>query len=140
MTEVESIKDANRVDDPPTIWKWYFGWHPRIFVTLPVFLLFTYQGLWYIWAELQDIIFFFQTAPVTWGSIFLVLIFGAILMWFVLAPIVIPFMSINWLYEINIGEHTAWRKFIYSSGIILLVILGTGIIRFFTLWILGLLG
>ncbi len=132
--------EAYQTKETPTLWKWYFGWHPRLFLSVPIFLLFAYQGLWFVWAEIGDVVFFFQTKPVTWGSIFLIMFFGSFLIWFILAPIYICFASIEWLYEINIGKHTAWKKFLYTVGIILLVVFGTSIIRLFTGWILGILG
>lgn len=122
-----------------TLWKWYFGWHPRILLTLPIFLIFAYQGVWFIWAEISDVIFFFQHTPVTWGAILFIVFLGAIVIWFIIAPIYICFGSIVWLYQINIGKNTAWKKFLYSAGIILLVVFGTSIIRLFTAWILGIL-
>lgn len=148
MNDDEIVKQAseifsdldNKQHAKPTLWKWYFGWRPQILFRVPIFLVFAYQGFWYIWAEIRDIIYFFQTTPVTWGSILLVMLFGSILIWFFLAPIFICFYSIEWLYEINIGKNTAWKKFLYSIGIILLVIFGAGIIRLFTSWILGILG
>src|SRR5665648_502227 len=90
-----------KIKEPPTLWKWYFGWHPRIFLSIPIFLLFVYQGLWFILAEFRDIVFFFNHTEITWGSIFLVLIFGSILIWFFLLPIYICFCSIDWLYQVN---------------------------------------
>ena len=34
--------DPKRIDilkkETPTIWKWYFGLHPRLFLTVPTFL------------------------------------------------------------------------------------------------------
>lgn len=148
MTDDEIVKQASEIFSDSdskqytktTLWKWYFGWRPQILFRVPLFLLFVYQGLWFVWAELQDVIFFFQTKPVTWGSILLIMIFGSILIWFILAPVVVCFGSIYWLYEINIGKNTAWRKFLYSIGIILLVMFGAGIIRLFTAWIFGILG
>jgi len=134
-----SISETYRIKETPTLWKWYFGWHPRILINVPIFLLFVYHGIWFIWAELTDIIYFFQTKPVTWGAIILIMFFGFILMWFIIAPIYICFASINWLYEINIKNNTAWKKFLYSIGIILLVVFGTSIIRLFTAWALGIL-
>ncbi len=131
--------ETNALEKTPTLWKWYFGWHPRLFLSVPIFLMFAYQGLWFIWAEIQDITFFFQTKPITWGAIFLIMFFGTFLIWFILAPIYICFASIGWLYQINIGNKTAWRKFLYTIGIILLVIFGTSLIRLFTAWILGIL-
>jgi hypothetical protein len=103
---------------------------------VPIFLLFVYQGLWFIWAEIRDVVFFFQHTEVTWGAIFLIFIGGSILVWFLLLPIYICFYSIEWLYQINIGNYTAWKKFLYSIGIILLVVFGTSIIRLFTTWVL----
>lgn len=139
--EIKDIeKDIDQIKETPTLWKWYFGWHPRIFLTVPIFLLFVYQGFWFILAEIRDVVFFFQHTEITWGSIFLVLIFGSILIWFFLLPIYICFCSIEWLYQINIGNYTAWKRFLYSIGIILLVVFGTSIIRLFTLWVLGVLG
>jgi hypothetical protein len=120
----------------PSLWKWYFNWHPLTLIKVPIFLIFIYQGIWFIGAELQDVISFFQH-PVTWGSIFLIILFGSILIWFIIGPIYICFASINWLYEINIGEDSWWKKFGKSIGIILLVIFGTSIIRLLTLWVLN---
>lgn len=123
----------------PNLWRWYFAWHPRIFLTVPAFLLFVYSGFWFIWAEIRDIIFFFQTKPVTWGAIILIMLLGTLLIWFFIAPIYICFASIDWLYKINIGNKTAWKKFLYSIGILLLVIVGATIIRDLAAWILGVL-
>lgn len=39
----------------------------------------------------------------------------------------------------NTGNYTAWKKFLYSIGIILMVVFGTSIIRLFTAWMLGIL-
>lgn len=139
--EVNDVeKDIDQIKETPTLWKWYFAWHPRILLSVPIFLLFVYQGLWFIWAEISDVTFFFRHTEITWGSIFLVLIFGSLLIWFFLSPIYICFCSIEWLYQINIGNNTAWKKFLYSIGIVLLVVFGTSIIRLFTLWVLGVLG
>jgi len=137
LLEKTSTSETYQTKETPTIWKWYFGWNPRLFFSVPIFLVFAYQGLWFIWAEIQDVVFFFQHTEVTWGAILLIMIFGSFLIWFILAPIVICFCSISWLYEINTGNNTAWKKFLYSIGIILLVLLGTSIIRLFTTWILG---
>ncbi len=147
MTDNEIVRQAseifsdsdNKHPAKPTFWKWYFGWRPQILFRVPIFLMFVYQGIWVIWVTIQDIVFFFQTTPVTWGSIILIMIFGSILVWFFLLPIAICFGSIYWLYHINIEKYTAWRKFLYSIGIILLVMFGTGIIQLFTAWILGIL-
>lgn len=137
-SEIEAIEEipVNQTKQPPSFWKWYFGWHPRLFLTVPTFLLFVYQGLWYIWAEIQDVILFFTSRPITWGAIFLVMILGTFLTWFILAPIYISFSSLVWLYEINTGKYSAWKKFLSTLGIILLVMFGTGLIRLFTAWIL----
>lgn len=137
--EDTTVSETYQIKEPPTLWKWYFGWRPQILFRVPIFLLFVYQGIWFILGEIQDVIFFFQHTPITWWSILLVMFFGSILVWFILAPIFICFMSIDWLYQINIGKNTAWRKFLYSIGIILLVLFGTSIIRLFTAWILGIL-
>lgn len=137
LTRIEDITEISQVKEPPTFWKWYFSFHPRLFLTIPAFLLFVYQGLWFVIAEIQDILYFFHTKPITWGSILLVLLFGSILIWFILAPIYICLYSISWLYEVNIGKYSAWRKFLYSIGIVLLVSFGPGLIRLFTSWILG---
>lgn len=139
ITSLEKIPDSYQTKEPITLWKWYFGWHPRIFLTVPAFLTFVYSGFWFIWAEIHDVIYFFQTKPISWGSIILVLIFGSFLLSFIIAPIYICFASIDWLYEINIGNNTAWKKFLYSVGIILLVIFGTGIIRLLITWVLSIL-
>lgn len=139
ITPLEKISETPQTKEPVTFWKWYFGFHPRLFLTVPVFLMFAYQGIWFLWAEIQDVFYFFQVKPITWGSILLVLLFGSFLIWFIFAPIYICFASINWLYEINIGKNTAWKKFLYSIGVILLVLFGPGIIRLFTSWILGIL-
>ena len=139
-TENSLFSETYQTKEKPTLWKWYFGWHPRLFLTVPVFLFFVYQGIWFIFAEIEDVVFFFQTKPVTWGAIILIMFLSAFLIWFLLAPIVICFNSIEWLYKINIGDFTAWKKFLYSIGIFLLVLFGTSIIRIFTLWILGILG
>ena len=128
-----------QINEKPTLWKWYFGWHPRVFLTAPIFLFFAYQGLWYIVAEINDVIFIFNNTPVTWGAVFLLIIFGTFLFALFVIPIYICFYSIDLFYEINIGNETAWKKFLYSIGIILLVIFGPGIIRLFTLWMLGVL-
>ncbi|MDD5569072.1 MAG: hypothetical protein PHG23_01500 [Candidatus Pacebacteria bacterium] len=120
----------------PSVWKWYFNFHPLTLIKVPIFLIFLYQGIWFIGAELQDIISFFQH-PVTWGSIFLIILFGTFLIWFIIGPIYICFASINWLYEINTGKDLWWGKFWKSTGIILLVIFGTSIIRLFTQWALN---
>ncbi len=133
VSEIHSIKER------PTLWKWYFGWRPQILIRVPILLFFIYSGIWFIWAELQDLIFFFHTKPVTWGAIFLILLFGSILVWFIIVPIYICFASIGWLYEIITGYSTPWRKFLYSIGIILLVIFGTSIIRLLVAWALGIL-
>lgn len=139
LLEKTPATETYQVKEPITLWKWYFGWHPRLFLTVPTFLIFAIYGIWYIFAEFQDVIFFFQTKPVTWGAILLIVILGSVLIWFLVAPIYISFGSIYWLYQINIKNNTAWKKFLYSIGIILLVIFGTGIIRLFTDWILGIL-
>lgn len=138
-TLLEEIPETYPTKEPITFWKWYFGWHPRLFLTIPAFLLFAYQGIWFFWAEIQDIIYFFQTKPITWGSILLVILFGSFLIWFFILPIYICFGSIFLLYQINIENNTAWKKFLYSIGVILLVLFGPGIIRLFTSWILGIL-
>jgi len=130
--EIEPLKET------PTISKWYFGLHPRLFLTVPTFLLFAYQGLWFIRVELQDISLFFRSKPITWGSIFLILFFGSILIWFFLAPIYISFMSIEWMYEVHTGNYKPWRKFFYTIGLFLLVLFGTTFISMFTAWVLGL--
>lgn len=121
----------------PTLWKWYFGWHPRIFLTAPIFLLFVYQGIWFILKELGDIILYFQTKPVTWGAVFFIFILGSFLFFLLMLPIYICFLSVTWLYEVNIGDYTAWKKFLLSIGTILLVFFGTSIIYLITTWILG---
>ena len=128
---------VHHVKHKPTMWKWYFCWHPRVLLTVPIFLLFAYQGIWFFITEIKDVIYFFHSMPVTWGKIFLVIIFGSFLLMLVLLPIYLCFASIEWLYEIVTGEHTAWKKFLYSTGIILLVFVGTSLIRMFTLWITG---
>jgi len=137
--EKTPIPETYRAKETPTLWKWYFGWHPRLFFSVPIFLVFVYQGLWFIRAEIQDMVFFFQHTEVTWGAILLIMTFGSILIWFILAPIYICFGSIDWLYQINIGNYTAWKKFLYSIGIILLVVFGASIIRLLTAWVLGIL-
>ena len=124
---------------PPTMWKWYFGWHPRILLTVPIFIFFVYSGLWFILDEIGDVIYFFQSKPVTWGAVFLIIFLGSFLLILIFAPIYICFLSIGWLYEIMIGNHGAWKKFLYTIGIILLVLIGTSLIRLFTAWILGIL-
>lgn len=132
-----SITETYIAKETPTLWKWYFGWHPRILFSLPIFLLFVYNGIWFIGAEIADVIYFFQTKPVSWGAIFLIIFFGAILFWLFIAPIYISFRSVGWIYEINIGNNTAWKKFLCSIGIVLLVVFGTSIIRIISIWILG---
>lgn len=138
LEEIPTL-ETYQTDKTPSMWKWYFGWHPRLFFTVPIFLVFVYQGISYIFSELGDVIRFFQKTPITWASIFLVIIFGSILFWFFAAPIYICINSINWLYEVNNGKYTAWKKFLFTIGIILLVLLGTEIIRLFTNWVLGIL-
>ncbi len=138
-TNKSPIHETHQVKEIPTLWKWYFGWHPRILITVPIFLYFIYSGLWFIWAEIGDVIYFFQTKPVTWGSMFLIMFFGIFLFWFLLAPVLISFYSISWLYGMITRNYTAWKKFLYSTGIFLLVIVGTNLIHLFTLWILGIL-
>lgn len=138
-TLFKEIPETYPTKEPITFWKWYFGFHPRLFLTIPAFLLFVYQGFWFVWAEFQDVLYFFQVKPITWGSILLVLLCGSLLIWFVLAPIVICFASLGWLYEVNIGKYTAWKKFLYSIGIFLLVFVGPGLLRLFTSWVLGIL-
>ena len=137
--EINSLEEtpASEVQKIPSLWKWYFGWHPRLFLSVPIFLFFVYQGLWFIWAEIQDMRFFFQNTEITWGAILLIMFFGAFLIWLIFAPIYICFASIGWLYEVNTGSYTAWKKFLYTIGIILLVLFGTSIIRLFTTWTLG---
>jgi hypothetical protein len=137
ILEMSPEIEADRSKEPVTLWRWYFGWHPRLFLTVPTFLIFIYQGISYIFIELRDVIYFFQSRPVTWGAIFLIIILGSILFWLVAAPIYISFGSISWLYEINVGNYTPWKKFLYSIGIFLLVIFGTWAIRLFTSWVLG---
>lgn len=122
-----------------TIWKWYFGWHPRIFFTIPIFIIFVYQGIWLILSEISDIIIFFQDTSITWGRIFLVIFLGSFLLTLILSPIYISFCSISWLYEVNEKNQTPWKKFMYSLGIILLVVIGTSLIKIFTAWLLGVL-
>ena len=139
IIEPEEIPETTEFKQPISLWKWYFGWHPRLFLTIPFFLIFAYQGLWFIVAEFQDIVYFFQTTPVTWGSILLILLGGSILLWFILGPIYISFASIGWLYEISIGKQTAWKKFLSIVGIILLALVGPNLLRLFTNWILGIL-
>jgi len=121
--------------ETPTFWKWYFGWNPRIFLTAPIFLIFVYLGLWFVLAEIKDVLFFFQHTEVTWMAILLIMCFGVFLFWFIIAPIVICFWSIDWLYKINIEKNSPWKKFLYSIGIILLVTVGTSLIRAFTAWV-----
>ena len=89
------VSETYQIKEEPTLWKWYFGWHPRIFLTLPIFVLFVYSGIWFIWTELKDIVFFFQTTPVTWGAIFLIVILGSVFLMLLLAPIYICFLSIS---------------------------------------------
>jgi len=133
ITKKESTKEI------PTIWKWYFGWHPRILLTVPIFLFFVYSGIWFIFAEISDIVFLFQTTPVTWGSIFLIMFLGSFLIMLILLPIYICFYAISWLYEIIVGNYTSWKKFLYTVGVILLVLFGTSLVRLFTAWIFGIL-
>lgn len=135
----ETTIEPYQTKQPPNLWKWYFGWHPRIFVTVPTFLLFVYSGLWFIWAEISDIVFFFQHTEITWRSIFVVFVLGNMVLWLIILPTYICFWSIEWLYQINVVNYTAWKKFLYSIGIILLVIFGTSAIRIFTAWIMGIL-
>lgn len=137
-SEVISILELPKIKETPTLWKWYFGWHPRILLTIPFFLMFVYQGLWFIWAEISDIIFFFNTTPITWGAIFLILILGTFFIGLLSLPIYICFCSISWFYEININNK-GWKRILYSIGIILLVSIGPGIIRALNNWILGIL-
>jgi hypothetical protein len=125
--------------EPPTLWKWYFGWHPRIFITVPIFILFVFSGIWFIFTELQDVISFFRQTPVTWLTIFFVLILGSIFLTLLYLPIYICFRAIGWLYEINNENHTPWKKFLYSVGILLLVAIGATIIRDILAWIMGVL-
>jgi hypothetical protein len=139
ILEKTPTPETYQVKKTTSLWRWYFGWHPRLFLTVPAFLIFVIYGIWYIVAEFQDVIYFFQNKPITWGSILLVLLFGSVLLWFIIAPIYISFCSISWLYEVNIKDSTAWKKFLSSIGIILLVLFGTSIIRLFTNWILGIL-
>lgn len=134
--EKRPVVETHKIE-PPTFWRWYFGWHPRLFLTIPTFLIFAYQGVWFIGAEIQDIIYFFQTKPVTWGSIFLIMFLGSALISFIIMPIYICFASLVWLYEISIGNNTAWRKFLYSIGIVLLVFVGADVLHLFTNWIIG---
>jgi len=124
------------IEEVPSVWKWYFNFHPLALIKVLVFLIFVYQGIWFIGAEFRDIISFFQH-PVTWGSVFLIILFGSFLIWFIIGPIYICFASINWLYEINSARGSWWEKFGKSTGIVLLVIFGTAIIRLFTRWVLN---
>ena len=137
MENEDIEKNIDQTKEPPTLWKWYFGWHPRIFLTVPIFLLFVLQGLWFIRAIFGDVVFFFQHTEITWGSIFLVFIVGGFLITFIIAPIYLCFYSIGWLYEVNIGNDSAWKKFLYSIGLILLVVFGTSLIRLFNAWVIG---
>lgn len=123
------IFSDNKATPKPTLWKWYFGWRPQILFRVPIFLYFVQQGIWSIWFDLQVIALFFQHAAVTWGGIFLIMILGSVLLMLFLSPIWICFGSIYWLYQINIEKYSAWRKFLYSIGIILLVIFGTMLIK-----------
>jgi len=68
LLEKTSTSETYQTKETPTIWKWYFGWNPRLFFSVPIFLVFAYQGLWFIWAEIQDVVFFFQHTEVTWGG------------------------------------------------------------------------
>jgi hypothetical protein len=65
-----------------------------------------------------------------------VFIFGSILISFLFLPrfyfylfTYICFGSIEWLHQINIGNYTAWEKFLYLIEIILLGIFGTLFLR-----------
>jgi len=114
--EIKDIeKEIDQIKKTPTLWKWYFGLHPRIILSVPIFLLFVYQGLWFIWAEIQDVVFFFQYKEVTWGAIFWVFIFGSILVWFLLLPIYICFYSIDMVIPNKHWEYTHVEKvFIFN--------------------------
>ncbi len=136
--KIDNAIDLVEIKKPPTMWKWYFSWHPRIFLTVPIFLIFVYQGFWFIWAEISDVIFFFNTTPITWASIFFILLLGSFFLSLLFLPIYICFCSISWLYEININ-FKGWKKFLYSIGIIILVTFGPGLIRLLTNWMLGIL-
>ena len=141
MEEYEENREREQkiTKEPPSMWKWYFGWHSRMLLTIPVFLLFVYQGIWFAIVTLRDVIIFFRYVQITWGAIFLVFILGGYLLMFLVAPAYICFCAIGWLYKVNIGENTAWGKFLYSIGISLLVFFGTSLIRMFNLWVMGLI-
>jgi len=134
MDDTQSV-EISKLEGTPTIWKWYFGWHPRIFLTVPAFLMFVYNGLWFLWYEIQDVISFFKYTPVTWGSILLILLFGSVLIWFIIGPIFICFYSIPWLYKVNTEDYSPWKKFLYSIGIVVLVPIVASLVRMLVLWL-----
>lgn len=127
--EIEPESEVSQAKEKLDLWEWYFSWHPRVLFTVPIFLLFAYSGLWLIWAEFHDVVSIFQGTPVTWISVFLVIIFGSFILMLLGIPVWICFASISWLHEINVSEYTAWKKFLYSLGIILLVVIGASLLR-----------
>lgn len=135
---LESIPEILEVKRKMTYGQWLFSLHPRIFLTLPLFLLSIWGAIVSILIIYSDLLRFFTYMPVTWWNVFLIFFFGSFLISIVIAPIVINLISPYFIFLILQEKYSAWNKFFYIILVLLLFGYGPQLSIAFYQWILGL--